>query len=149
MVRRVDGLRFDAINLVLADLDATTEFLRGLGVGLEDVPPQWAPHHRAVSVDGTGFSADLDSSPFASYWGGLADGFTGVVVNLRTDDRAGVDAAHAAALRLGATELRAPYDAFWGARCAFVEGPGPIVVGLMSPIDPSQGEPPPPVSAFS
>jgi len=145
----VAGLRFDAINIVIADVGATTEFLQALGLALEDVPPEWAPHHRGLPADRTDFDAELDSSVFAEHWGGLPDGFAGVVVNLRTDERDGVDGAYDEALRLGASGLRAPYDAFWGSRYAVVEAPGPVAVGFMSPPDPARLEPPPEVSEFS
>ena len=43
---------------------------------------------------------------------------------------------HDPAAALGGVSLKAPYDAFWGSRYATVEGPGPLVVGLMSIADP-------------
>jgi hypothetical protein len=44
---------------------------------------------------------------------------------------------------------QAPYDAFWGARYAVVEGPGPIMVDLMSGTDPAHRSAPPDVASFS
>ncbi len=49
-----------------------------------------------------GSNADLDSPAYASHWGGLPEGFAGVVVNLRAKDRAAVDSAFERALTLGA-----------------------------------------------
>ena len=74
--------------------------------------------------------------------------FAGVVVNLRAVDREGVDATCDRAAKLGAEILRAPYDAFWGARYAVVLGPGPLAVGIMSPADPEFRSDSPSVSDF-
>ncbi len=52
----------------------------------------WAVHHVGFPAVAEGFDADLDSPAYAAHWGGLPDDFTGVVVNLRTDDRDAVDA---------------------------------------------------------
>jgi hypothetical protein len=66
-------LRFDQVNIVLADVDGAAQFLRALGVQL---PPmlaewaEWAPHHAGVPAATEGFHADLDSSAYATYWGG-------------------------------------------------------------------------------
>lgn len=47
---------------------------------------------RRISWVEEGFNADLDSSAFARFWGGLPEVFIGVVVNLRAKDRDAVDA---------------------------------------------------------
>ncbi len=144
-------LRFDQVNIVLADVDGASTFLRSLGVQLPEVLPEWAdwaPHHVGFPAAAEGFDADLDSSAYARHWGGLPAGFTGVVVNLRTADRDAVDATFDQALALGAVALRAPYDASWGARYAVVQAPGPIVVGLMSPADDARRGAPPALSDF-
>jgi len=39
--------------------------------------------------------------------------------------------------------LQPPFDAFWRARCAIVEDPDGIAIGLMSPIDPTRRTAPP------
>jgi catechol 2,3-dioxygenase-like lactoylglutathione lyase family enzyme len=145
-------LRFDQVNIVVPDIPGAARFLRALGAEV-DVPgaewAEWAPHHVRLPAVAERFDADLDSPAFAGHWGGLPADFAGVVINLRTDDRSSVDAAFERALGLGAEGLRAPYDAFWGARYAVVRGPGPIVVGLMSPADPAARADGPNVSDFA
>ena len=146
------SLRFDQINVVVPDVAGAARFLQSLGAEVE-VPEgewaAWAPHHVRFPAAAEGFDADIDSSAFAAYWGGLPDEFVGVVVNLRADDRAAVDATFEQALGLGADCLRDPYDAFWGARYAVVRAPGPIVVGIMSPADPAFRVAGPTVSDFT
>lgn len=145
-------LTFHQINLVLTDVEAGVDFLRSLGA---DVPPmaagweEWVPHHVGFPAVAEGFDADLDSSVFAAHWGGLPAGFTGVVVNLRAEDRADVDATFDRALTLGADALRAPYDAFWGSRYAVISAPGPLMIGIMSPVDPAHRGQPPALSEFT
>jgi hypothetical protein len=73
--------------------------------------------------------------------------FTGVVLDLRTDERNEVDRLHERAVSIGGRSLKAPYDAFWGSRFAVVEGPGPLVIGLMSVLDAARrGAPPDPAT---
>jgi uncharacterized glyoxalase superfamily protein PhnB len=145
-------LRFDQVNIVLPDVQGAAQFLQALGAEVDataDEWAEWAPHHVGLPAVAEGFHADVDSPAFASHWGGLPKDFAGIVVNLRTDDRRAVDAAFERALALGAEGLRAPYDAFWGARYAVVRGPGPIVVGVMSPADPAARSAGPELSDFT
>ena len=142
------GIRFDQVNIVVADASASVAFLKQLGVGFEDTEPDWSAHHRPVPTASADFAADLDSPQFARYWGGLPDGFTGVVMNFRVDDRADVDELFERSLSLGAEQLRPPYDAFWGARYAVVEVPGPLYIGLMSRSAASHRTAPPEATDF-
>jgi hypothetical protein len=150
--------RVDQINVVLAQVDAAADFLAGLGVDMPAPPPGWESHHRSVpvalsplGVDDLGeppVAIELDSAPFAQRWGGLPPSFAGVVLNVRVDERDEVDRLHGVALSLGATSLARPYDAFWGSRFAIVEGPGPLVVGLLSVPDEDRRSAPPDPSSL-
>ena len=142
--------RFCSINLVVHDVEAATAFLEALGVEVIGSMPEWAPHHRTFGGDAPDVDADLDSAAFAGWWGGTpADFAPGVVVNFRTDSADEVDELHARALELGATSLKAPWDAFWGARYAVVQGPGPICVGFMNEPDDSRRSMPPAIDDFA
>ena len=91
--------RVDQINVVIDDVAAATLFLVGLGVEMPETMHEWEAHHRAVPAAASPhgghdpvvptFGIDLDSGLFARKWGGLTPTFTGVVLNLRVDDRAG------------------------------------------------------------
>ena len=145
-------LRFDQVNIVLADVSGAARFLRALGANVPEASPDWAEwesHHAGFPAEKEGFHADLDSPAFARHWGGLPEGFAGVVVNLRAGDRGSVDSVYEKALALGAVGLRVPHDAFFGARYAVVQGPGPIVVGVMGPADDSLRSAGPDVSDFA
>lgn len=144
------GPRFGSINVVVGEVDATARFLASLGVDLEPTLPDWAIHHRSFGADVSAFDADLDSPSFAQWWGGLpADLIPGVVVNLRVDHRDDVDQLHQRATELGASELKSPWDAFWGSRYSVVRAPGPLCLGFMSEPDTSRRTAPPPITDFT
>ena len=118
------GAAIDQVNVVVGDVAAASRFLSGLGVALPPSPSGWESHHRSIpsatSVHGGHdsqtpmFGIDLDSGPFGQQWGGLAPSFSGVVMNVRVDDRTEVDRLHEQSLVLGGRSLKEPYDAFWG-----------------------------------
>jgi predicted lactoylglutathione lyase len=138
------------VNFVIADLAAAGTFLRALGVDLGPELEDWNAHHVTVAGNSGDVDADLDSAAFAAFWGGVpADLAPGAVLNLDVDDRDDVDRLHARALELGATELKAPWDAFWGARYSVVFAPGPLAVGFMSPMDPDRRTEGPEVTDFA
>ncbi len=150
--------RIDQLNVVVSDVDAVARFLIDLGVDLPAAPPGWHAHHRtipaATSLHGShdlaepAFAIDLDSSVFAQQWGGLDRSFSGVVINLRVEERADVDRLHELALSIGGRSCKQPYDAFWGSRYALIEGPGSCVVGIMSVPDAAHRSAPPDPSSF-
>ena len=144
-------LEFDQVNIVVPNVAAAAEFIRNLGGEVPEMSGEWADwadHHVSFPASTSGFDADIDSPAFAAHWGGLPREFAGVVVNLRATDRAAVDTTCDRARQLGAEVLRSPYDAFWGARYAVVLGPGPLVVGIMSPATPEFRRASPSVSDF-
>jgi uncharacterized glyoxalase superfamily protein PhnB len=134
---------FDQVNLVAANLDATLDFYRRLGVPVPDQPMEWPPgsgaHHVNVSLPGISF--EIDDTPMARIWhAGVRAGSPGgaTVLGFTLASREAVDARYAELLDAGHTGRQPPYDAFWGARYAIVEDPDGRDVGLMSPIDPDR-----------
>jgi predicted lactoylglutathione lyase len=151
--------RIDQINVVVKDVDAATQFLIELGLEIPEAPHGWRAHHRTIptttslhgghGLESPTFGIDLDSVAFAMQWGGLDPSFTGVVLNVRVDERNEVDQLHDSAQAIGGRSLKSPYDAFWGSRYAVVEGPGSVVVGLMSEPDPERRSAPPNPNSFA
>lgn len=154
----MSGPRVDQVNVVVDDVAAAAHFLTELGVDLPAAPEGWEAHHRSIPTATSShgghdrvdpaFDVDLDSSVFARWWGALAPSFNGVVINLRVDERSDVDQLHERAIAVGGATLKAPYDAFWGARFAVVEGPGPLAIGIMSVPDPALRTLPPDPSSL-
>jgi hypothetical protein len=145
------GPRFGSINLIVDDVAAAARFFADLGVELEPTLPEWAVHHRSFAADVSDFDADIDSPSFASWWGGVPSNGAAprFVVNLRVEAREEVDRLHRQGILSGAEELKAPFDAFWGARYAVMLAPGPLCVGVMSAPEPGRRTAPPPISAFA
>lgn len=144
----MSSVQLDQINVVTPDVQALVQFLRGMDVEIADMPPEWMDHHRRIESTVTGLDAELDSAAFAAHWGALPPGWTGVVLILRVADRSSVDALYERAIAAGAVSRRDPYDAFWGARSAFIEAPGGTIFGIASPIDPHATSIPPDPSTF-
>ncbi len=139
----------DQVNLVTANLAASVGFYRQLGVDIPDAPPGWNDHHRTAEfADAGGIDFDIDSLAFAKHWG--SDGVaTGPFLGFRVSSRDAVDALYEKLTAAGHRGLRAPYDAFWGARYAIVEDPGGVAVGLMSESSEQYRSAPPATSEFS
>lgn len=142
--------RLDQINLVSADVPASVEFYRLLGVDVPDAPDDgWDAHHRSsVSTGGDpALDLDIDSVAFASYWG--AEGMRpGPVLGFRLASREAVDEVYERLTAAGHPGLRAPYDAFFGVRFAVVQDPGGTSVALMSEPSGEHRSAPPAVEEF-
>ena len=134
----------DQVNLVVADTEAAAAFYALLGLRLEPMPPEWAPHHRNMTSGGA--DLDLDSPTFAAVWNaGWRPGATGVVLGFRVATREAVDELYDELVAAGHRGQQPPYDAFWGSRFAVVEDPDGNAVGLLSPPDDEHRTAPPPL----
>ena len=136
------------LNLVSGDPAASVAFYRRLGVEIADAAIRRTAsgvHHvnaRSGEVD-----FELDSAAFAPIW---KEGWRGrgdlqgrVVLGFRVVSREAVDEVYADLTADGYIGLQVPHDAFWGARCAIIEDPDGIAVGVMSPISPDFKSMPP------
>ncbi|HEY2707685.1 MAG TPA: VOC family protein [Caulobacteraceae bacterium] len=138
--------RFNQINLIVRDMDATLAFYRRLGVELpEDAVwrTESGAHH--ANVDATAdFGVDFDSHALAErYNRGFRAEQGRVLIGVELESREAVDALWEALLAESVQGLQPPYDAFWGRRYAIVEDPDGNPVGLSSPRDAALGGPPP------
>jgi uncharacterized glyoxalase superfamily protein PhnB len=139
--------KLDQLNIVAADMEATLEFYRRLGIQLDDPARTSAGEPFHANSKGAGASLEVDSTVFARAWNvgwkGEADLNGRVLIGLRVASRAEVDRLYSQITAAGHRGLQPPLDAFWGARFAIVEDPNGIAVGLMSPRDGPQRPPPP------
>ena len=126
--------KLEQVNLVVRDVAAMAAFYGRLGVTFEEMPGEWAAHHRNGSLDG--MDVGLDSVPFAAQWNAGSTG-PGVLLGFRVEDRAAVDRLHDELVAGGATSQQEPYDASWGVRFAAVADPDGNAIGIMSPVDPA------------
>jgi len=127
------------LNLVVADMTASLEFYRRLGVAAaQDAQPTGA--HLQLRMP-SGFSLELDTAESARRWhaGWRADPSSArVVIGFSLPIRQAVDDCYAELTSAGYAGRQPPFDAYWGARYAIVADPDGNDVGLMSPIDESR-----------
>jgi uncharacterized glyoxalase superfamily protein PhnB len=132
------------LNVIVADMAATLDFYRRLGVAVPD-HVDVAGGHVQLRMPG-GFSLELDSADSVRRWHGgwRADpASVGVVIGFSLATREAVDQRYAELTAAGSTGRQPPFDAFWGARYAIVADPDGHDIGLMSPIDESRRTSPP------
>jgi uncharacterized glyoxalase superfamily protein PhnB len=146
--------KFDQVNIVSADPEASLKFYRLLGIEIPEESvwrTQTGIHHASAkaTADEQAPGFDIDSSAFAqkwnSGWSGRDDLKGRVVVGFHLPSRNGVDELYGKLTGAGHAGLQAPYDAIWGSRYAIVEDPDGVAVGLMSPVSPELRSPPPQV----
>jgi len=139
-------VRFDGVNLIARDVEATITFYRRLGV---DIPEMqiWrtdtgAHHTEGVAVGGNA-EIEIDSEHLAAAYN---EGFrptSRTLLGFRVDSRQAVDELYRELTTEGHPSRQTPFDAFWGARFAIVADPDGRDVGIMSPSDPNRRSPPP------
>jgi len=146
--------KFNQLNVVAADPEASLRFYRKLGVEISDDAiwkTQSGIHHITAqrSSETSGADLDIDSTVFAREWN---SGWKGkkavagrVVIGFEVPSRGDVDAAYKEMTAAGYPGLQPPYDAIWGARYAVIEDPDGIAVGIMSPVSAELRSPPPPI----
>ena len=131
------------LNVVTADLAASLDFYRRLGVAVPEV--DLAHGHVELRQPG-GFSLELDGHGSARIWhaGFRADpASVGLVLGFRLASGEAVDERYAELTAAGYTGRQPPFDAFWGARYAIVADPAGHDVGLMGPMDDARRSWPP------
>jgi catechol 2,3-dioxygenase-like lactoylglutathione lyase family enzyme len=132
------------LNLVVADMAASLDFYRRLGIAMPEGQDAAAAHVQ-LRMPGD-FSLELDTAESARLWhaGWRADP-AGVraVIGFSLPTREAVDERHAELTSAGYAGRQPPFDAFWGARWTIVADPDGNDIGLMSPIDESRRTWPP------
>lgn len=114
--------RLDAMGVVVADMAATLDFYRLVGL---DIPPDDDDGHVEVVLDG-GMRLMFDTEDMVASFdeafvppeppGRIALAFV-------CDDSASVDATYQAVIDAGYRSHKKPFDAFWGQRYATVLDP--------------------------
>lgn len=138
------GSDLHMLNVVVADMPASLDFYRRLGVTAAG-PADPAGAHVQLRMPG-GFSLELDTAESARLWhaGWRADPASArVVIGFSLPTREAVDERYAELTAAGYQGRQPPFDAFWGGRYAIVADPDGNDVGLMSPIDQSRRSWPP------
>jgi catechol 2,3-dioxygenase-like lactoylglutathione lyase family enzyme len=132
------------LSLIVADMPASLDFYRRLGVAVPGGDDGAGPHQELEMPDG--FSLELETAESARLWHAAwrADPASAkVVIGFSLQSRQEVDDRYAELTAAGYTGRQPPFDAFWGCRYAIVADPDGNDVGLMSPIDESRRTWPP------
>ena len=126
--------RFNLVDLVARDYEATIEFYRRLGIKINDGPPGEIRH---ADADFGGTQLHIDNEHLAGlYNAGWRNGDEKrAIIGFGVETRQEVDDLYAEMVAAGYTGAQTPYDAFWGARYAVLVDPDGNHVGLMSPVD--------------
>ena len=129
--------RFNLVDIVAHDYDATLTFYRRLGAEVED-GPRGEIRHAHIHYDGVEVHIDNEhlAGLYNSAW--RAGEQTRVVLGWQVPTRDDVDATYADMKGAGYDTVQCPYDTFWGARYAIVADPDVLPVGIMSPSDEEQ-----------
>jgi len=127
--------RFNALGIVVFDMDASVAFYRLLGLEFPDEPE--AEGHIEAELPG-GSRLMLDTEAVMTSFDPDFEAPTGagrISLAFACDDPAAVDALHDEAEAAGYTSLRAPFDAFWGQRYATVLDPDGNSVDLFAALE--------------
>jgi uncharacterized glyoxalase superfamily protein PhnB len=135
------GPVFSQFNIVVADMTASLDFYRRLGLAPKADDEGL---HASASLPG-GLLIEWDAAEFARMWDSGSrgpGGGGGIVLGFNVPTRQAVDDVYAELIAAGHHGRQRPYNAFWGARYAIVDDPDGNGVGLMSPRDAPRSWPP-------
>jgi uncharacterized glyoxalase superfamily protein PhnB len=126
--------RFNLVDIVAHDFDASVAFYRHLGADIDEGLPGDIRH---AEFEYDGVQIHIDNEHLAGLYN--ASWRSGeqprVVLGFQVPTREAVDATYDGIISAGYRAVQCPYDAFWGARYAIVADPDSQHVGIMSPID--------------
>jgi uncharacterized glyoxalase superfamily protein PhnB len=133
-----EPVRFDQLNLVASDFDATVAFYQRLGFEVQDHSGESDTiRHARIETEGQA-SLEFDNVALAQVYNAAwrsAEGSTRVVIGVRVASRDEVDRRYADLTDAGYEGRQPPFDAFWGSRYAIVADPDGNAVGIMSERD--------------
>lgn len=116
-------MKLNAIGILCADIPASLDFYRRLGVPFPEYDPATGHYEAAL---GGGVRLMLDSHDIAN---AVAEDFTApagndvITLAIECADPSAVDATFELITGAGAPPIRPPFDAFWGQRYATVGDP--------------------------
>ncbi|MBH0123144.1 VOC family protein [Rhodococcus sp. HM1] len=110
-----------AVGLVVSDLVRSFDCYRLLGLDLPTEPPD-SPHFEVTLPGGLRLLWDTVES-VRSFHPEFTPGTGGASLAFDCGSPDGVDATYKALLSASCTEVKAPWDAFWGQRYALVQDP--------------------------
>ncbi len=131
-------MKFAAIGIVVADMDAALAFYRLLGLEVTMEPEKYDGAHAELALPG-GLELMLDTADsIAAFEPGFTprdpDAPRQVALAFACESPAAVDAAYAGIVAAGYRGHTEPWDAYWGHRYATVRDPDGTLVDLFAPL---------------
>jgi catechol 2,3-dioxygenase-like lactoylglutathione lyase family enzyme len=134
--------RFDAIGVIVSDIDKAVDLYRRLGLQFPDDPdPQGHGHVEATLPGGARFMLDSEETvkSFNPDWS-PHDGDPRTAIAFLCDSPEEVDRVYGELVDAGARAAKEPWDAFWGQRYAEVADPDGNLIDLFAPLDDRPGK---------
>ncbi len=123
------------VDLTVADVLATVEFYRRLGL---EVPDPWREDGVAHHVELPNTRLMVNSRELARRYDPDWPDESGVVFIFEVPSREAVDAKYGELTNAGYRGHLAPVDVFWRSRYAIVDDPDGNHIGIMSPQEPAR-----------
>ncbi|GMQ84921.1 MAG: VOC family protein [Acidimicrobiia bacterium] len=127
--------RFDALGIVVSDMEAALAFYRLLGLEFDEDPE--TPGHVEADLPG-GTRLMLDTEQVITSFDPDFEPPTGsgrIGLAFVCDQPADVDRLHDEVVDAGHASSRSPFDAFWGQRYATVLDPDGNAIDLFAPLN--------------
>jgi len=121
------------VDIVVADMARSLKFYADLGLSIPE-GADGAPQVEAQAANGWTFGFVDEAVVRKNNPDWMTPVGQRVTVAFRCDDAGEVDAIYARMIELGHHGLRAPWDAFWGQRYAFLLDPDGNRVDLFAPL---------------
>ena len=126
---------FDAIGIIVSDIERAAAFYRKLGLAFSDpADPDGHGHAEATTAGGIRVMIDTVATikSFDEHWTEPSGHRTALA--FACGSPADVDATYEMLLAAGGSSYKEPWDAFWGHRYAEVTDPDGNVVDLFAPL---------------
>lgn len=127
------GIVPHTVGIVVKDMAAALAFYRALGLEIA-AGEEHSPHVEVAVPDGCNLGFTTEALTLKSNPDWLQPTGQRVTLAFKLDSAAAVDVTYARMTAAGYGGLKAPWDAFWGERYAFLQDPDGSRVDIFAPL---------------